>query len=395
MRIAFFSDAYHPRISGQVTSIDEFCKILVERGHEVRIVCPSYPGGEDEGMSGSFPSIRVPSGSGLVSNEDRLAIPWLAHEALRELEEFNPQAVHVQTEFTVGALGRRYCRRHGMPILSTCHTHYEMYVKEYLPLMPPGLGRLGTRIWLRSVYARDDLIVTPSYNIRDVLVSYGLDRSYEVIPTGVDEKLFSPRLDEAKALRDRLAKSHRGFNQGPLLAYVGRIRKEKNLTLLAEAFALLSREAPDAHLLMVGEGPLKPELQRFFRTAGLERKVVWMDYLARDQLPAVYSAADIFVFPSKTETQGLVTIESMLCGTPVVGVNRMGTAEILGSDSGGLLAEDDPADFADKALILIRDPLLRRTKAAQAREHALAWSTAKSCDKIENLYIRLFGHLGL
>jgi glycosyltransferase involved in cell wall biosynthesis len=266
-----------------------------------------------------------------------------------------------------------------------------MYLKEYLPLMPKDLGRIGIRLWLRSVYSGDDLIVTPSRNIRDVLLGYGLDRPYKVIPTGVDEKLFSPKPDEARVMRGRLAESHPGFSRGPLLVYIRRIRKEKNLNLLAEAFVLISREAPDARLLMVGEGPLKPELQRFFRAAGLEDKVVWMDYLARDRLPVIYSAADIFVFPSKTETQGLVTIEAMLCGTPVVGVNQMGTAEILEGDSGGLLAEDNPADFAGKALSLIRDPCLRQAKAKQAREHALAWSTSKACDRIEDLYTRLFG----
>ncbi|MCX7027013.1 MAG: glycosyltransferase, partial [Spirochaetes bacterium] len=91
MRIAFFSDAYHPRVSGQVTSIDEFCKILVARGHEVRIVCPAYPATKSKNEPDPFPSIRVPSGSGLVSDEDRLAFPWQARQALRELDHFDPQ----------------------------------------------------------------------------------------------------------------------------------------------------------------------------------------------------------------------------------------------------------------------------------------------------------------
>ena len=392
MRIAFFSDAYHPRVSGQVSSIDEFCKILVKRGHEVRIVCPSYPSGRE--APDPFPCIRVPSGSGIVSDEDRLALPWLAGRALKKLDEFRPQAVHVQTEFTIGTMGRRYCRRRGLPVLSTCHTHYEMYLKEYLPLLPEGPGKTGARLWLRSVYAHDDLIVTPSRNIRDILISFGLNKPYEVIPTGVDEKIFSPQPEEARRLRENLEHAHRGFGKGHLLIYVGRIRREKNLHLLADAFVRIARAVPDANLLFVGEGPLQTELRHFFEAEGLGARVAWEGYMDREELPAYYSAADIFVFPSKTETQGLVTIEAMLCGTPVVGVNRMGTAEILAGDSGGLLAEDDPQDFADKTLSLINDPELRLAKSLQAREHALAWSTASSGDKIENLYFRLFGNPG-
>ena len=151
---------------------------------------------------------------------------------------------------------------------------------------------------------------------------------------------------------------------------------------------------PDTNLLMVGEGPLRAELRKFFEARGLGDKVAWTGYMDREKLPVYNSAADIFVFPSRTETQGLVTIEAMLCGTPVVGVNSMGTAEILAGDSGGLLARDDPDDFAEKTLCLIRDPDLRRAKAVQARSHALTWSTANSCDRIENLYFRLFGDAG-
>ncbi|MCX7025937.1 MAG: glycosyltransferase, partial [Spirochaetes bacterium] len=285
---------------------------------------------------------------------------------------------------------RRYCRRRGMPILSTCHTHYEMYLKEYLPLMPKGLGEIGMRLWIRSVYARDDLIVIPSRNIRDVMLGYGLDSEYVVIPTGVDERIFHPLPEEARAFRKKMAESHPGFDKGPLLIYVGRIRHEKNLNLLAEAMVRIAGELPDTRLLMVGEGPLKAELQGFFHSKGLEGKVAWSDYLPREQLPTVYSTADIFVFPSKTETQGLVTIEAMLCGTPVVGVNRMGTAEILEGDTGGLLADDDPDDFADKVLRLLCNADLRKAKAEQARQHARNWSIDSACDKIENLYIRLF-----
>lgn len=390
MRIAFFSDAYHPRVSGQVFSMDEFCRSLKERGHEICIVCPAYPGRMNS-QPNLFRTIRVPSGSGLVSKEDRLALPWREKEALLELDRFDPQVVHIQTEFSIGAMGRRYCRNRGMPILSTCHTHYELYMKAYLPLLPIGFGSLVVRAWLRAVYANDNLIITPSRCIRDVMTSYGIDKEYAIIPNGVDDRVFHPSPAEAGEFRKDLAARHPGFDKGPLIVYVGRISQEKNLGLLAEAMVFVFDKNPEARLLLVGGGPKKAEFQQIFGAHGHEDRIAWIDYMQRAKLPAIYSAADIVVFPSKTENQSLVTLEAMLCGAPAVGVNRMGTAEIMEGDIGGLLAEDDPADFAEKILRLLVDPALRAEKAAQALDHAKQWTIGTSCDRLEEVYRRLFG----
>lgn len=387
MRIAYFSDAYHPRVSGQVTSMDEFCKSLAGRGHEIIIVCPAYPSERMRSVTAEpFRTIRVPSGSAIVSEDDRLAIPWRERKALSEVDRFDPHVVHIQTEFSIGALGRHYCRRRGLPIVSTCHTYYEMYARWYLPLIPAALIRPIVKTWLRKVYAHDDLIVTPSNHIRDVMRGYGIDREFDVIPTGVDGGLFYPRREEGRAYKEELAERNPARKNGPLLVYVGRICDEKNIGLLIEAMAIIVNEIPSAHLLFVGDGPRKIDFQHAAARRGLAKNVTWAGFLPRERLPIVYSAADLFLFPSKTETQGLVTIEAMLCGTPVVGVNRMGTAELMRRNAGGLLADDDPKDFAQKALSLLRDPGFKARKAAEALRHGQSWTIEKSCDKMERLY---------
>jgi len=231
MRIAIFSDAYHPRVSGQVASMDEFCKSLSERGHEVCIVCPAYPPERMKRVKDLFYTIRVPSGSALVSEDDRLAIPWKEGEAMRELDAFDPQAVHVQTEFSLGAMGRRYCRKRGIPIVSTCHTFYEMYIHWYLPLLPNVAARPLVKAWLRSVYANDTLIITPTNRIKDVMQSYGIDKEFAVIPTGVDERVFKPMPQESGEYRARLEEGLHGDGPRKLLVYVGRISQGKNLGL--------------------------------------------------------------------------------------------------------------------------------------------------------------------
>ncbi|TXT47492.1 MAG: glycosyltransferase [Spirochaetes bacterium] len=390
MRIVFFSDAYHPRVSGQVVSIDEFSHELTERGHEVCIVCPAYPQERMAGHEDRFRTIRVPSGTAFVSGEDRLALPWHSYDVLRQVDDFDPQAVHIHTEFSIGSMGRRYCRSRGLPVLSTCHTHYAMYMEGYLPFLSKRVGLQVARAWLRSIYSRDDLIITPSKSIRDEMIENGIDREFFVIPTGVDDRVFRPRPEEGAEFRKVLARERPGFEGAHLLLYVGRIGKEKNIDLLVRALPRVFAKDPKARLLIVGEGPYREELSQFLASQPLAEKVAWMDYQPRSRLPAIYSAADLFTFPSKTETQGLVTIEALLCGTPVVGVDEMGTGEILAGDVGGFLSKDDPEDYAEGILQLLLDPALRREKSEQGLAHARLWSIPALCDKIEALYHRMF-----
>jgi glycosyltransferase involved in cell wall biosynthesis len=390
MRIAFFSDAYHPRVSGQVVSIDEFSHALTERGHQVCIVCPAYPPDRMAGHNDRYKTIRAPSGTAFVSGEDRLALPWYSYDILRQVDDFDPQVVHIHTEFSIGAMGRRYCRSRGFPVLSTCHTHYALYMEGYLPFLSKRVGIQVARAWLRSIYSRDDLIITPSKSIRDEMIENGIDREYLVIPTGVDDRVFRHRSEEAAEFRKDLALARPGFDTSHLLLYVGRIGKEKNIDLLVRALPRIFAQDPKARLLIVGEGPYREELTQFLAAEQLADKVAWMDYQPRSRLPAIYSAADIFTFPSKTETQGLVTIEALLCGTPVVGVDAMGTGEILAGDIGGYLSKDDPEDYAAGILRLLSDPALRRAKSEQGLAHARKWSISALCDELEVLYRRMF-----
>ena len=388
MRVAFFSDAYRPRVSGLVSSLDEFSQGLRERGHEVLIVCPSYPPERMRGIVDPPHVLRVPSGTAIVSKEDRLAQPWKLKGAIKAIRAFDPEIVHVQTEFSIGSLGRLYCRNHGLPIVSTCHTHYESYMASYVPFLPGEIGRTAARVWLRSIYSRDDFVAVPSLKIADLLRSYGVDKDFAVLPTGVDERVFKPEPEAARALRAELARKHPRLASGPLAVYAGRVGHEKNIRILVDAMRIVSREIPEASLLVVGEGPARAELRNEAHRRGIGDKVFATGYVDRSILPAYYSMADIFVFPSVTETQGLVTIEAMLCGTPVVGVAEMGTGDIMEDDKGGLLASNDAASFADKMIRLLKDPELRARKSAEARLHAVHWSLGNSVSKLEALYER-------
>lgn len=385
MRIAYFTDSYHPVVSGVVYSLDGIAKGMIERGHEVRIICPEFPPDRMVDIHDDERILRVPSGTAIVT-PDRLGFPWRTAETWRRVEEFQPDVVHMQTEFTLGAMGRNYCRYSGLPVLSTCHTYYEMYMGSYLPFLPRTPAKALCRSWIKATYFNDDFIIVPSKHIREVLQSYGLKKEYRVIPSGVDERIFKPEPEAGQAFRRSLAAERPGFGEGPLLMYAGRIGLEKNLDMLASAMRIVFDARPDARLLMVGGGPACGEVEAIFQKKNLNDRIAWLGFVSRSQLPAMYSASDIFVFPSATETQGMVTIEAMLCGLPVVGVARMGTAEIMAGDKGGLLSPDDPGVFAEKVLALMENEEFRIRKASEARGHGLKWSLGTCVEKIESFY---------
>lgn len=389
MNIAFFSDAYRPRINGVVSSMDEFAKNLQKRGHRVVIVCPTYPELDEGNIDEPIPTIRVPSLPAVFSSEDRLAQLWSEPEVFRQMDAFAPDVIHVQTEFSIGGMGRRYCKKRGYPVLSTCHTHWEMYISNYLHFLPHRLNQSIVRALMQRIYNKDSIVIVPSRQIEAVLRRYGVQREMVCIPNGIDNSLFYPQPEKAMALRNRLSEKYPALAEGPILLFAGRLGYEKNVFLLLESFITIHKEIPKANLVFVGNGPVLHELQQRVHDAGLDAYVHFTGYVPRDELPLYYSMASIFAFPSITETQGLVTIEAMLCGTPVVGVNEMGTAEVMAGEQGGLLAENSAPSVAEKILMLLNNPKLLALKKQEALAHGNLWTIERSCTILEDLYHRV------
>jgi len=386
LRIAFFVDAWWPRVNGVISSVDDFNKALKERGHQTIIVAPSY-GKKEDALALETEVVRIPAVGAIISSEDRIALRGpAAREAIRKVEEFSPDIVHIQTEFTIGGLGRSYARNHGMPVISTCHTYWEMYIRSYVNFVPERFGKFLARTIQKAVYRNDDFIIAPTREIADVFRTYGIDKEFTIIPSGIDERIFKPSPEGASQLRARLAESFPALATGRVILFAGRIAEEKNISRLVKSMALVVAAVPDAILLMVGAGPGIEETKALAAKLGIVERVVFAGYLKRTELPAAYSMAEVFAFPSMTETQGLVTIEAMLCGTPVVGIERMGTAEIMRGDKGGFVTEDETEAYAAPIIRLLEDPVLRAAKSEEARTHGRQWSLDACTDRLEDLY---------
>lgn len=385
MKIAFVTDCWWPRINGVTVSVQTFRDELEKRGHQTLVLAPSYPGQKPDP---AHPQVkRFPSVKARLSPEDRLVIPLAFPSVYQALSEFDPDIVHFNSEFSLFFAGRLWCHRHGKPILITCHTNWELYIAHYAPWMPPAVSKHFTRRYMRHAYLDADYVLIPSPQIGELLASYGINGPHHVLPTGIAPSDFAVTSEETAAFRARLDQEAPGLAGKRLLLYVGRMGEEKGISILLPVLTRVLKSIPDAALLMIGDGPARLDFLEVAQSTGLGDLVHAPGYLPRDQLRMVYSLASVFVFPSMTETQGLTTIEAMMCGTPVVGIGVLGTKDVMQGDNGGFLLPDArPEPFADAVIRLLADSQLRRAKSHEARLWAGRFSVRATTDSLLEHY---------
>jgi len=380
MRILYVSDVYFPRVNGVSTSIQTFRSELARRGHQTTLVAPAYP----QSHSDDRAIVRIASRRVPLDPEDR-AMRWRALRRLeRALAGERFDLVHVQTPFLAHYAGVRLARRRGVPVVATYHTLFEEYLFHYVPLVPRSLMRSLARAVSRSQCDALDAVVVPSTAMRETLERYGVRSRVEIVPTGIP----LPEFTGGDGARFRAA--HGIAPSRPVLLYVGRVAFEKNIDFLLRALVQVRRGAGDALLVVCGEGPALPHLRRLASELGVPDAVRFVGYLDRGTpLLDCYSAADAFVFASRTETQGLVLLEAMALGVPVVSTAVMGTRDIVGPGRGALVAAEDERDFAPKVIGLLRAPGLRARLSAEGREYASTWSAAALAERLEAFYRRV------
>ena len=334
MRILMVSDVYFPRINGVSTSIETFRRTLAEQGVEVRLVVPRY-GDEPE----SEGIIRVSGRPVPGDREDRL-VKWGAmHRAVLAAAE-GCDLVHIQTPFVAHYAGLKAARKLGLPVLATYHTLFEEYIQHYAPFLPAGWLRGRARGLSRRQCNALDAVVVPSTAMQERLQDYAVSTPLHVLPTGIPLSQFAR--GDGVAFRYR----HGILSTRPVALFVGRVAHEKNIGFLLEALVQARTLRPDVLLVVAGEGPAMDDLKAQVKTLGLRDSVQFIGYLDRAQeLPDCYAAADIFVFASRTETQGLVLLEAMAAGLPVIALAEMGTIDILASGRGSISPPADPKVF--------------------------------------------------
>jgi 1,2-diacylglycerol 3-alpha-glucosyltransferase len=375
MKIGLFTDTYTPEVNGVVTVLKMMTRELRKEGHEVSVFCPSYPGGNGSG-TGVY---HLPSLKFIFYKGMRVAIPY-DRSALRVIPGLD--IIHSHDPGSIGLMALWASKRYHIPHVHTYHTLYMDY-RRYLPrVIRPTRGMVKSMS--RLLCNRCDAIIAPSNQMKNELESYGINRPIYALPFGVDEEEFSHEINWNVG-------TELNIHTQDLLLYVGRCGMEKNLDFLLRSFRQLLSLRPGARLIIAGDGPQRQFLESYAVSLGIAPFVTYIGFLQRCDLIDLYKQA-LFVFASKTETQGLVLVEAMMAGAAVVAVGIMGPRDIITSGETGILVGEDENEFARACNRLLQDGNERQRIGMAARKWARSQSSQVSTRRLLDIYARcLYG----
>ncbi len=370
MRIAYFIDSLPPQTDGVARTMSRLAETLSSTGISFRYFSPFVP--KDEPWRERV--FKVKSVSLPLYPEYKIGLPVL-HNIFRELENFAPDIVHVTSPTWLGIVGQNYAAQRRKPIVASYHTQFVSYLPYY------GLSMWKKAAWhyLRWFYNRGNLTLAPSSSIAVELREKGFS-NVGLWQRGIDIEAFSPRH------RDQQLRHQLGLDSAPTLLFVGRLVKEKNLEVLLAASRLLRAAGYRFNLVLVGDGPMRETIRWQAPEACLT------GYLHGNMLSRMYASADIFVFPSITETFGNVIIEAAASGLPCVGAHAGGVQDIIKDQYTGLLAEpNSPTDFAAKIARLLEEEYFRKQMGKNASDMVQTLSWEKNNRQLLDKYDHLLG----
>ncbi len=370
MKIAFFTETFLPKVDGIVTRLTKTVQHLVTAGDEVLIFCPE--GAPDTYMGARV--VGVPAMPLPLYPELKLALPRPA--VAEALDRFQPDLVHVVNPAVLGLGGIWLAKTKAYPLVASYHTHLPKYLEHY------GMGMLEPLLWelLKAAHNQARLNLCTSTAMVQELSGKGIQHT-ALWQRGVDTELFQPSL-RSDAMRARLLNGQ--SDTGKLLLYIGRLSAEKQIERILPVLEAM----PDARLALVGDGPYRQQLEKIFASTPTH----FVGYLAGQDLAAAYASGDAFLFPSSTETLGLVLLEAMAAGCPVVGANRGGIPDIVSDGVNGCLYEpDQEGSLAAAVERLLGDASQRAQLRQNAREEAERWGWAGATDQLRGYYHRLLG----
>ena len=380
MNILIISDVYFPRINGVSTSIQTFKSEFERSGHTVTLIVPRY--GEDDAEDESI--LRIDSRNIPYDPEDRMMKSSCIRRLIPKLKKYNFDLIHIQTPFVAHYSGIKIAKVLGIPCVITYHTLFEEYLYHYIPFVPKQVLRFFARRFSSSQCNQAQGVIAPSSIIVELLKDYGVKNNIQIIPTGINSKKFET------GNGNKFRKAFNIPDNRKILLNVSRVAFEKNIGLLIEVLNRIKKQLPEIMLVIAGEGPAKNAYKQQANELGLDDNIAFVGYLDRNsELIDCYHCADIFVFSSVTETQGLVLLESMASGTPVVSVAAMGTKDILLDCEGALITNGEIDDFCNKVVSLLNDTQTYNVTKQAAISYAKQWDSKTLADNMISFYKNL------
>lgn len=375
MRIGMMVDAYKPYISGVTNAIALNKRQLEKLGHEVYVFTFGRTKTPDD-ETNIIRSRGIPLGkTGFYLG---LGYSSAARQLLQTMDLF-----HVHHPFLSGRLALRYRSAKHIPVVFTNHTRYDLYARVYTRLVPPAMMNAFLRLYLPRFYRACDLVIAPSEGARQFMLGLGGGFSVEVVPNGVDLAPFS-------LVPEPLERGALGLSPDDVvLAFVGRLGEEKNVSFLLDSFEQVAQDCPRARLLLVGDGPLRSALKSRAARQGLGSRVIFAGFVPYAQVPRYLAAADAFVTASVTEVHPLTVIEAMAAGLPVLGIPSPGVGDTVQDGVTGYLVPARAEALAEKMTRLVTDAELRQAMGQQARQAAQAYAIERTTQIMLGHYQRL------
>jgi len=377
LHIAFFTNFYHPVVNGVVRSVASFRDVLMKQGHNVFVFAQtdvSYT--DNEPFIFRYPSLPLP-----LPGEISAALP-VSSFVDQLLPILKLDVIHTHHPILLGQTAARKAAELDLPLIFTFHTQYWEYT-HYIPFPQEAIQEFlknAVHRWLKEFMQKCQHIIIPSESMKKILVqNYGLEERYTVIPTGVDLEPY--RCASWRALRKEM-----GWRDETVLISVGRLAPEKNWDTLLQAFAKASSQHPDLRLVLIGDGPAKETLVSLASELGIADHITFTGSLPFEDVPCYLKAADAFTFASVTETQGLVTMEAMAAGLPVVAVDGSGTRDIVEHGKHGFLVENDVDALAKGIQDLLSDPQRTKRFSSNALKKAKSFDVTQLGKQMVNVY---------
>jgi len=376
MKIAIFTNNYLPNPYGVSGSVESFRKEFERMGHEVYIFAPRWKGYADKNPK----VFRYPAIETNIKIKFPIAIPY-SSKIRKILSNLEIDVIHSQHPNLLGSAAARWARKKNIPLVFTWHTLYDQYA-HFVPFVPPKLVAWFTIRSARNYANKCDAVITPTPSVGEIIKKWSVkNKNIVAIPTGVEEKQFeSP---DRKSVR----KKYDIKDDEILLFVMTRLTAEKNMEFLVDATLGALRNNANTKLMICGEGNLKDILEKKVVNAGLTDKVIFVGIVGDDEKKDYYAAGDIFVYASKSETQGMVLTEAMYSGLPIVAVRATGVCDIVEDRKTGFLVSENIKEFGDAVQKLIDDENLRKNFGEAAKRIAREKYTSSVCaEKMIKVY---------
>ncbi|MEO6244715.1 MAG: glycosyltransferase [Opitutaceae bacterium] len=366
MNICMMTNTYLPHVGGVARSVSTFADEYSRRKHSVLVVAPEFPGRPPPERAEAMVE-RVAAITNFNGSDFSVRLPLAAALSTR-LDEFKADIIHAHHPFLLGDTALRVAANKNVPIVFTHHTRYEDYV-HYMPFDSEALEQIAADLPTRFANLCDG-VIAPSESIAKLIKRRGVTAPIRVVPTGIDVKAFAR--GNREKFRTRFKIPARAF----VVGCVSRLAKEKNLGYLASAVVLFLQRNPAAKFLVVGEGPETEKLNQIFALQKVAGQVIMAGKQTGSALCAAYRAMDVFVFASRSETQGMVIAEAMAASLPVVALSANGVREVVRHDENGFLlpSRTKAEQFADHIGQIAADSALRSRFESAARATAAHFS---------------------